>query len=544
VTASAERTVDRVQLRALLRAYLQMSSRGASLLRSRSGKPTTLVFVLGMYAFLGLAIGLGALTHPDVLLYSLALHCVTFFTVGMAAVIESNDVLFDPKEDELLLHRPIGASTLLAAKAIALVGFTSMLAGALNLFPTFFLLAAKDAQPWIPLVHLASTLLLVVFVCAAVVCSYGLIIRLFGRERFESLAVYAQVGMTFLFVGGFQVLPRLIANIGPERLGAIARILLPAPPAWFAAIDTTLGTGAHDTALLVAACAAVLATVLLAWIGVGKLAGGYGELESVRGAVVPKESKAREDRRIISTTRWRSRNPLLRLWLKDPIEWSAFRLSSAYMRRDREVKLRVYSSMSMFLVFLVLSVVDRKRDSAEFLPLMMLAMSGTVPVTLMESMRMSSHYAAAELFRAAPLTSAAPLFHGVRKAAILYVQLPIACVALATLARSESFYDALMMMLPIALVLPTISLVPGLYSDYVPLSMAPRRGRQSSQNVGIMVGTMVFASAMLGLSVIAKKFGFQLIVVAVEAVVMFLVHRSLSARIRNRPMRRMTEEYE
>jgi len=543
VTASADRTVDRTQLRALLRAYLQMSSRGASLLRSRSGKPTTLVFVLGMYAFLGFAIGLIALAHPDVLLYSLGLQCITLFTVGMAAVIESNDVLFDPKEDELLMHRPIGASTLLAAKAIALVGFTSMLAGALNLFPTFFLLAAKGAQPWIPIVHLASTFLLVVFVCASVVCSYGLILRLFGRERFESLAVYAQVGMTLLFVGGFQVVPHVIERIGPERLEAIARILLPAPPAWFAAIDTTLGSGAHDWPLILAACAAVLSTVFLAWIGVGKLAAGYGELESVRGAVATEASKARASGRIASPAQWRSRNPLLRLWMRDPIEWSTFRLASAYMRRDREVKLRVYSSMSMFLVFVVLSIVDPKRRSGEFLPVVMFAMSGTVPVALMETIRMSSHHAAAELFRTAPLKSAAPLFHGVRKASILYVQLPIACIALATLtSQSESFYDALMMVLPIAVVLPTISLVPGLFKDYVPLSMAPRRGRQSSQNVGVMLGTMAFTLGMFGLAVAAKKLGVQWILIGVEVVLMFLVHRGLTGMIASRPMRAFVED--
>jgi hypothetical protein len=529
-----------------------MSSRGAALLRSRSGRPTTLTFVLLAYLVIGLVIGLAALIHPEVLVYSLGLHCVTFFTVGMAAIIESNDVLFDPKEDELLLHRPIHPSTLLAAKALALVGFTLMLAGSLNLFPTFFLLAAKGAQPWIPIVHIASTVLLVVFVCGAVVCSYGLILRLFGRERFESLAVYAQVGMTLLFVGGFQVLPRLVERVGPERLGTIARILLPAPPAWFAAIDATLGTGrigadAQDAALLLAAGAGVLFTVLLAWIGVGKLAGGYGEMSPVRAHVAPRGGRGEKEasgRAVASkAARWGSANPLLRAWLKDPIEWSAFRLTAAYMRRDREIKLRMYSSMSMFFVLAVLSFMDPTNKRAEFLPLMMFAMAGTVPLTMMETIRMSSHYPAAEIFQSTPLGSAAPLFHGVRKASILFVQLPIACAALVTLVlRSGTPLDSLSMALPIAIVLPTLSLVPGMFGDYVPLSMAPRRGRQSSQNIGVILATMAFTGMMFGVAYAANRLGFLWVLVGVELVATLFVHRWISGIIRRRRMRSMPEE--
>ncbi len=496
--------IDRVQLRALLRAYLQMSSRGASLLRAR-GKPTTLAFVLGMYAFLGLMIGVGAyLIHPDVFVYSLALHSVTFFTVGMAAVIESNDVLFDPKEDEIL--------------PLALVGFALMLAGSLNFFPALALLAARDAQIWIPLVHVLSMTLLVVFVCAAVVCSYGLILRLFGRERFESLALFAQVGMTLLFVGGFQILPRMIERMGPERLGSIARMLLPAPPAWFASIDATLGTGTWDTGLVLAAGAGVVGTALLAWIGVGKLAAGYGEMAAVGARVASTAEKdSSPGSGAASKSRWRSRNPLLRAWIRDPVEWSAFRTAAAYMRRDREVRLRVYSSMSMFVVFVAISFVDGRNERAEFLPLMMFAMAGTVPVTVLESLRMSGQFAAADIFYAAPLENSGALFHGVRKAAILFAQLPIACAALILIAvRSPDPIESFSMAAPIAILLPTLSLAPGLFGGYVPLSMPPRRGRQSSQNVGVLLTTMVLMGAITGGSVAAGKLGIRWYVIAAE----------------------------
>ena len=42
---------------------------------------------------------------------------------------------------------------------------------------------------------------------------------------------------------------------------------------------------------------------------------------------------------------------------------------------------------------------------------------GTMPFAL-DTLRMSSHFAAADIFGVAPLASAGPIFHGVRKAMI------------------------------------------------------------------------------------------------------------------------------
>jgi ABC-2 type transport system permease protein len=541
---SSNGRVDVVQLKALLRAYLRMSANGATLLRAR-GKPTTLAAVLAIYALLGLFIGLAGLLHPKVYLLSIGLHGITFFTVGMSAIIESNDVLFDPQEDEILLHRPISPATLIAAKGLALVGFTMLLAGALNLFPTFFLLAAQGAHPWIPIVHLVSTALLVVCVCAAVVCSYGLILRLFGREKFENLAVIAQIAMTLFLVGGSQILPRVLRRVGPERLEEFARYLLPSPPAWFAAIDTVLAGGEHDVPILLAAGTGVLATVLLAWLGVGKLASGYGAPLPVRGQVAERADAAErsdiegrdalEHPRGASSATSRPFGPLLRHWVRDPIERSAFRLAVAYLKRDREIKLRFYPSLGVFVVLAALTLVDSGEHTSQFLPVMMLAMTGTIPFSTLETMRMSSHHAAADVFRAAPIESSAPIFHGVRKAVIAFVEIPVACVAvLLLLFRSPSPASGIALAIPVLVALPTMSLAPGLFGSYLPLSMEPRRGRQSGQHILVVLGTLAFAGTLIGLSELALRGGLLEYFVPVEIAGVAFVHVLLLRVIRRR----------
>src|SRR5207253_1395745 len=80
-----------------------------------------------------------------------------------------------------------------------------------------------------------------------------------------------------------------------------------------------------------------------------------------------------------------------------------------------------------------------------------------------------------------------PLFHGVRKAAIYYVILPGAVIALLWIAATDA--EKLPVAVPSLLALPFLSLLPAAGRDYVPLSEPPTTGRQSTANV--VVGMLI-----------------------------------------------------
>ena len=52
-----------------------------------------------------------------------------------------------------------------------------------------------------------------------------------------------------------------------------------------------------------------------------------------------------------------------------------------------------------------------------------------LPYQALQTLQMSQQYLAADIFAIAPLQSAAPVFHGVRKATILYLLLPALGIA-------------------------------------------------------------------------------------------------------------------
>jgi ABC-2 type transport system permease protein len=526
-------TIDRQQLKVLLKCYFRLSMRGrVTQSMSRGGKPRSLFFVLGMYVFMGLMNSLLLLTiHLDLFTFTVILHSMTFFVVGMALTAESGDILFNVNESDVLVHRPIHPRTLLLAKSLNLIAFALLLAFALNLFPTFFGMYASGAQPWFPLVHLISIILLCVFCAAMVVCAYGFVIKFFDREKFDNFAAWSQVGMSLLFIVGYQVVPRLLRQFDGLTLEPYARYLLPLPPAWFAGIDSSVAGTRMVTGILPLAVCGLLVTAALAYIAIGRLAPSYGE-----GLTRLSETRTRAPKRARSRPRSTSiRNPILRWWLRDPVERWSFRLTAVYMRRDRDVKLRLYPSLSVFLMFPMIGLLERGTHFATVAPLITVWMLGTMPMSALETLRMSSHYAAADIFAIAPLASAAPIFHGVRKATIYYLLVPAVCLAgLAFVFLAQSGRDALLLAAPGLIVIPTMSLLPGLGDTYLPLSRPAARGDQSSRNIVLMLLSMIGMVAAAGVTYLAWSLGFLWELVAGELVLVSLANWIICRVIRNR----------
>jgi ABC-2 type transport system permease protein len=533
---TSARSIDPVQLRALLRCYWRLSTRGrmiSAMGRRRTGKPLGLIFVTAMYMFLGLTAGSAAFFGVDVFTFSLILHSMTFFVVGSAATLESGDVLFNASESDVLGHRPIHPRTLLLAKWINLVGLSIFLGAALNFFPVFFGLAARGARWWFPITHVLSVVLLCVFCSMAVVCVYGLIIRFFDREKFDNFAAWAQVAMSFLFIGGYQILPRVMTHFSGLHVEAYAAYLMPLPPVWFAAIDA-IGSPEYSAVFIDSLVGIGLAsTALLTYFAIGKLAPSYAEAlaklsETRRRRIAPPREGGQKRIRSHSGFRW---------WLRDPVERASFRLAATYMRRDRETKLRLYPQLGSFLIFPVLGLLDRHRGTSPFIPLMTVWILGTLPIMAMETLRTSSQAAAADIFAVAPLRSSASIFFGVRKATIVYLLGPALCVAAGMIALLlPGGHTGIVLAIPGLVALPVISLLPACVGSYLPLSRPPQVGSQASKNVTVMFGAMLTMGILAGASYAAWKMKVLWVLLVIEIPIVAVIYRALVRYIKRRPL--------
>jgi ABC-2 type transport system permease protein len=519
------------QLRALLRAYFLIAARGKAgqaLSRRWGGNTKSLLVTAGFYLFMGLFAGAFAMTHPDLFTYALILHTMTFFMVGMALTAESGDILFNPVEGDVLGHLPIPPRVHLLAKSLNVLAYALLLSISFNLPGTIFGLAAAGARPWFPAAHLIGVALLSAFCAASVVFVYGWIVRFVDRERFDNFAAYAQVGMAVIFILGYQILPRLMHRMEGLDLRGLSGKLLPFPPAWFAGWDAAVGGGPSDARMIRLAVLGVTVTAALGFAAIGKLSRGFEE--GVRALREAPATRLRTLRPGIET-----RFPL-RLWLRDPVEQASFRLAAAYMRRDREVKLRLYPSLTFVLIFPLLQVINPDRHGSEFTAGATFWMLGLVPVMAIETLRHSSQFAAGEIFRAAPAPSIAPIFHGVRKAAMVFILAPAVLIGggllFALLPDRRTLVET---GLPALLVLPALSLVPGMSGGYLPLSEPPVRG-SSGRNVSLMMLSMFTMPILFGVSFLARRAHLYWPAVAAEAALLFFVYRGIARRIASRPV--------
>lgn len=528
--------IDLAQLKVLLWCYYRLSMRGGVTRNMRhKDKSPAKAFrnILLFYVLMGFAFSVNA-AFLDLFTYSLMLHAMTFFIVGLAIASESGEILFNRLEAEILLHRPISQRTLLAAKLLNLLAFSGSLAGALNLFPVAAVYFTAGSKPWTPVVFAISTIGICLFCSAAVIVSYGLITTVFGRERFETLATWSQIVMSALVIMGYQIMPHIIRRMDAGALddGGWQWLLLLLPFGWFAALDlnTSGGGGVYH---LSASLLAIFVPLLLSIFAVTKLAGAYND------ALVGIRERVTRRRPVTTTIRAGTKPPfLLRWWLRDPLEAQAFRLTTAYLWRDREVKLRLYPSLTPFFMFPLFTVMSQSAFNA----LMSYAMLGMLPIMVLETLRYSAHPAAADIFESSPLESAAPLFHGTRKAILICLIVPSGLLlTLFFLAVISNPGETLVLAIPLVFLIPVLSLLPAVFDEYLPLSRPITTGGQSGRMFLLSFISFLGPGGILLTFYLARRNGLFLATLGIEIVLMTMLYWSLHTVIRRRPLARFQE---
>ena len=521
-----DRRVDRRQLVALVRANLAIGGRAMAVGR-RSG---SLKLVAGLYLLFGLLLGMGALANAPIFWWSLATLSMTFFVVVLAVVVESAHVLFDVQEADLLLHRPITSATLVAAKTCSLLGTGLVLALSLNFGSVAFGGFAREARWWFPLVHLASVVALVVFCCAAVVCAQTLVLRLVRRERFDDWVVWSQALLMVFFYAGPQLASRLLAGRGLD-LESVPRWLVLYPPTWFAAIDSSLAGQTVPDGSLLAAALAPIATLLLVVVALPRLSRGYDQtMARLRESPPPRErARAAPRRGFLSPSRW----------LRDPVERASFRLVGAYFARDRDLRLVLFPMLASLVAPMIPALVSSGRAGAVVGALTLSAIMPAIAPIVLGAIATCSHPEAAQVFSTAPLANAGPLFHGARKAVLVWIVLPAIAVLAALAAAGGSGFENLMLALPSLMAVPASALGAGLdRHGWLPLATPIQRGSTSSAFLLTCLVAVFGGCALFGLGYAARHLGVFWPFLAVEAALLAALHVWLLRRTARLPMPR------
>lgn len=471
----------------------------AALHAAQHGKQKRLSLKLTMllYAAFGLLPAF-AMTQGGILIGASILHSFTFLFASLTLASNAGTMLFLREEAEILLHRPIRPEQLLRAKVYVLLAFSLLLALALNLCGMLAGTFGKHGSMMFLPAHALSTLLLMTFSAALIVLVYNLCLRWFGRERFENLLTTLQTVMSMAMVFGSQLMPYLPdpSNFEPADLaGGWAAAL---PPIWFGSLDALLCGAVPLQAAWLPAALGVLVTMGTAWLAFGRLGAAYGTgLQRLNEA-----SSAGPDRLTRRLLPKLVALPPLRWWLRDPVQRHAFVLTSAYLVRDRETKLKLYPGIAPMLMLPLMAVVRPGRHQGAGPGLWFAALGmgylAIVPILALQFLQRSEHWRAAEWFRMAPLEQWSRLFHGARKAVLWWLALPTTLLVGGILAVGTGSWQPVALVVPTLVVLPLWSMLPGLWGPWVPLSLPNEEQRQMFDGcltfVVVTLGSMVLAA--------------------------------------------------
>jgi ABC-2 type transport system permease protein len=509
--------IDGRQLAVLLAVYLKQDLRGGKI-ASQFGREShlstnrALISIATIYLVLGLSVGIVAFTGIDVFTYSIFLSSFTLFIVAMALVAESGNVILNESETDVLGHLPISSRTQLAVKLANLFLFTLLLAASANVLPAIMGIFSRSSNVVFVIAHSVSTVLVALFATTIVVLSYGILIRMVSKERLDSVVAYSQMALTLVFMLSYQVIPRLIDIQHPREHLSLQWYHFVYPPAWFSGIAMLL-IGKWNAGTMLLSLTGILVLLALGSLAFRKMAFNYASLLPEQTALPrPESSQTTNQGRGAKGLSHKVRALFAHYFLRDPVERAVFDLVGVYLRRNREIKVRIYPSLASFVFFPIFILLTGQLNDPFsgnhewFFALLTIEMVFIVALTVLEGLIFSEHYRAGYIFLVTPIARVGRIYSGFRKLVMLFIFVPgfaLMLVLLSVMWRNS--LHAILAILPWVPLTPIVLLVPFVGRDGLPLSRKYQKGQQSARNAGLMIGSMICLSIFLAVQFSAIK---------------------------------------
>lgn len=368
----------------LLGAKLKMDFRRPPNSFQSAGKKQTMLKQLFIYGFLGAMIVIGLYRVNDLMLQLSVFFAFLIVFEGTILLTEFTAVLFDEKENQILLPRPVSARTLLLVRLAHILVYMSNIAFALSLAFTIYL---AFTYGWLALVFVIAVLLCAWFTLILAVGFYMGLSRFVSAERFKDVLNYFQIGLAVIIMASYQLVPHFMEDANVESLmfkEVWWGYLL--PTVWFAGFVKLfggMGSGMEVILAIIAIAAIVLGTFLL----IRALSSGYTAILSEAGTGSSKKSKV-----VTAKAQKGWKNKLIALFCVSEVERTGWRLTMSHVRSDRKLKQQVYPmfaySLIMALVFLKPDIKDfsgylaELSDSSKYLFFVLTGFFGTVGISV------------------------------------------------------------------------------------------------------------------------------------------------------------------
>jgi ABC-2 type transport system permease protein len=226
--------VDYPQFETLLRNSLIMDFRrnpaSQKVSKKRKNPFRTRLFVFTM---LGGFIEFTVYPINDILLNLTILYSIIMVMLAMTVINEFTSVLFDERENDILLPRPVSHRTLLWARIMRVQFYVGYIALALSVFSGIVL--AFKYNVWVMVAFFVGVGLSVWITLLFTIFFYLALSKVVKGNKFKDFITYVQIFLSVVIFGGYQLLPQMVDKTDMNRLHmSVHGWTYLIPPAWVA----------------------------------------------------------------------------------------------------------------------------------------------------------------------------------------------------------------------------------------------------------------------------------------------------------------------
>ncbi len=412
---------------ALTKAFILMDLRGQHYGRATATKPTFLIsplfWVVGQCQTISAIASLLLFARVDVFFFAFANLSLSMLVIASTILVEFHEVVLDPRDGEIVGHRPIAPRTYAAARFANLLFYVVLMYLALNLIPLILIGGLRDAGLWtIPAYFLTSVAgnLAVVALVVLALTAIGGSTRL---EQWKEILAWTQIALVFvLFYGGQLVL----------RNGGHAIMLWGAfPPAWAEVLPPTWLAHFVEQAAVTPTPGTLLNGLIIVAVALFAVALAVQRVASLYGGVQPLTTARRVPPMAAERVGGLASGPAC--LTRGAEERIGFWLCRTLLSRDTGLKMRCIWSLNVAVAAVLLGVftrqfanplteTDPRLMTLSVLSVYLLALS--VP-PLVYQMTFTREGNAWWLLAAAPVESPARLARGVGKAILAFAVAPL-----------------------------------------------------------------------------------------------------------------------
>lgn len=494
---------------ALLSTFLLMDFRSPQFGKATGTKPkesiSPLIWVIGQYLIIGCLASVMAFARSDAVFFAGFNLTISMLVVASAVFVEFHEVVFDPKDVEILGWQPIPPRTYSAARCANLLVYVLAMTAALNLYPAIVGCGLRDANWTFLPAYTCASFLLNLIAAGVVVLLFAVVRKAGPDDQTQQYLAWTQIVLILVlgYAAQFTILRKneqfqMFAYQPPDWVWLL-------PSAWLAVwIDDVGPFGVGRLTWI--PFSAIAATVALWSVVLAALSHRYATMQ-------PGSSAWKSVDLPPLATAGSLAGPLSRCVVKSRVELAGYWLATTLFARDAELQLRSWPSLGVALAAVVMGVLtgqlaDPITDASHgrILSLAALYLAAVPLPTLMHNLNYTRDYAASWLLEAAPLRDRWALVEGMRKAVLCRLMAPLFVLYFVIFAVQwrNPLHAGLHVLCGWLVLLAASHLSKAALSRGTPLSLPPQRGGTQGEValLAAAVGGLAFLLALLHYSLV------------------------------------------